>query len=467
MMSDTSVCPQRDGAFRAMASGPDNLEVVDPSVDVELNTFVERYAFSFEAAASLALPPVNGAGHEELAQECLRDGGPERVRGGSQEWTPLLSRRRWLADAVRLVSFAGGVIGALASDPFARAQDTDRSLDRSAAGNSRPAATASQPTTAAAVESSSGAQLTAAARQAVAAGLAYLAAQQNEDGSFGRGHYSRNPAICGLCGMAFLAQGSTPGRGPYGQRLDRLTRFLLDATQPSGFIEQAESASRGPMYDHGFATLFLSEVYGMSRAPALREKLAQAVKLIVATQNQEGGWRYQPRREDADISVTVCQVMALRAAHNAGLFVPVETLERALDYVRRCQNPDGGFSYFAGQPRDSAFPRSAAALVALHSGGVYEGPEVDRGLQYLLRFPPNAQNLGQAYYFYGHYYAIQVMWHAGGAVWNEWYPRMREILIASQQRNGSWADLISPEYGTAMACLILQMPSNYLPIFDR
>ena len=66
------------------------------------------------------------------------------------------------------------------------------------------------------------------------------------------------------------------------------------------------------MYEHGFATLFLAEVYGMSPRDDLRDKLTRAIDLIVRTQNSEGGWRYQPRREDADLSVTICQVMALR-----------------------------------------------------------------------------------------------------------------------------------------------------------
>ena len=61
----------------------------------------------------------------------------------------------------------------------------------------------------------------------------------------------------------------------------------------------------------------------------LREKLSLAVKLIVNSQNNEGGWRYYPKKDDADISVTVCQVMALRAAHNAGMLVPKKTIERA------------------------------------------------------------------------------------------------------------------------------------------
>lgn len=73
--------------------------------------------------------------------------------------------------------------------------------------------------------------------------------------------------------------------------------------------------------------------------------------------------------DDADLSVTVCQVMALRAAHNTGVFVPKATIDRAIEYVTRCQNDDGGFAYMANVDGESRFPRSAAALVAMYKPG--------------------------------------------------------------------------------------------------
>ena len=122
----------------------------------------------------------------------------------------------------------------------------------------------------------------------------------------------------------------------------------MDHTEPSGFIINRDAVSQGPMYGHGFATMFLAECYGMSRRAELRGKLAAAVKLIVDSQNDEGGWRYWPDSTDADVSVTICQVMALRAARNAGLSVPKTTIDRCIEYVKKCQNPDGGFTYMLG-----------------------------------------------------------------------------------------------------------------------
>jgi hypothetical protein len=310
--------------------------------------------------------------------------------------------------------------------------------------------------------------VTAASNDAVDKGLAYLASRQADDGSLAAtSGYGRNAAVCALAGMAWLAGGSTPDRGPHGQQLTRVTDYLLDHTLESGFVTVDDAQSHGPMYGHGFATLYLAEVYGMSPRPDLRDKLERAVELIVRTQNAEGGWRYQPRREDADISVTICQVMALRAARNAGLGVPRDTIDRSVDYVTRSQNTDGGFRYMLAGGA-SGFPRSAAGVVALYSAGIYDSPELERGLAYLERFPPDNRAVGaDAHFFYGQYYAVQAMWQAGGERWLRWYPAIRDALVERQQPAGYWSDSICPEYGTAMACIILQMPTGSVPIFQR
>ena len=309
--------------------------------------------------------------------------------------------------------------------------------------------------------------VTPATDRAIQQGLSFLVQRQHKDGAFGSGGYSRNVAVCSLAAMALMSSGSTPDRGPYGLQVSRTLDFVLDHARDNGFITVEGATSHGPMYGHGFATLFLAECYGMSPRADLREKLDKAVQLIVQTQNKDGGWRYQPVPRDADISVTICQVMALRAARNAGIHVPAETIRKTIDYVKRSQNPDGGFMYMI-QGGASEFPRSAAGVVALYSAGIYEGPEIEKGLAYLMGHIPRGGRFSrQSHYFYGHYYAVQAMWHAGGDYWRRWYPAIRDELIERQHPDGSWMDSICAEYGTAMACIILQMPNNYLPIFQR
>jgi hypothetical protein len=213
--------------------------------------------------------------------------------------------------------------------------------------------------------------------------------------------------------------------------------------------------------------LFLAETYGMTRRADVRDKLSRAVSLICNSQNTEGGWRYQPIRKEADISVSICQIMALRAAKNAGLHVPAEVVDKCTEYVKRSQNADGGFMYMISGGQ-SAFPRSAAGVVALYSAGIYEGPEVERGLGYIMDYLPQGGGFNrESHYFYGHYYAVQAMWIKGGEHWRRWFPAVRDELILRQRKDGSWMDSICQEYGTAMACIILQIPNNYLPIFQR
>jgi hypothetical protein len=180
-------------------------------------------------------------------------------------------------------------------------------------------------------KSKSHVELARPAAPAIEKGLTFLAARQAEDGALGASGNGRNVGIAALGGMAWISSGSTPGRGPFGREVTRVTDYLLNQMSESGFITVRDAQSHGPMYEHGFAVLFLSEVYGMSPREDFREKLSRAVDLIVRSQNDEGGWRYQPRKADADLSVTVCQVMALRAARNAGFRVPVETIDKSVD----------------------------------------------------------------------------------------------------------------------------------------
>jgi hypothetical protein len=311
--------------------------------------------------------------------------------------------------------------------------------------------------------------ITPEASKAAERGLVYLADRQLEDGSFGTRGNGRNVAVVGLAGMAFLACGSTPGRGEFGANIDRCIDFLIENSSESGLIAAPEGSTRGPMYGHGFAALFLAEVHGMTDRPRVRERLRAAIELIVASQNAEGGWRYEPAPRDADVSVTVCQVMALRAARNAGIAVPKETIERSIAYVKNCQNDDGGFRYMVAEgPPGSGFGRTAAGVVALYNAGLYEGPELSAALEYLDQHRPTKEGAPtEAYYFYAHYYAVQAMWHAGGERWRSWYPAIRDQLLQRQRSDGSWMDPVCPEYGTAMACIILQTPNNYLPILQR
>ena len=127
-----------------------------------------------------------------------------------------------------------------------------------------------------------------------------------------------------------------------------------------------------------------------------------------------------------------------------------------------------------------AFARTAAGVVALYSAGIYKGPEVEQGAALPATNKPVLNAMGRfeqfrqframdMHYFYGHYYAAQAMYVAGGDYWAEWFPLIRDELprqpTARRRRLGGCQ--ICTHYATAMACIILQVPNNYLPILQK
>lgn len=316
-------------------------------------------------------------------------------------------------------------------------------------------------------------EMTPAMHAAVNKGFEALIRTQDDAGAFSSARYEKHAGITGLACLALMSDGNLPGRGTYAKNVERGLEFVLSQVNETGLI--AADNSHGPMYGHGFATLFLGEIYGMTRggpdtalSARIHEALVKSVRLIVNTQNEEGGWRYNPVPHDADISVTICEIMALRSARNAGIEVPKDTIDRAVEYVRACQSVDGGFMYQKARG-GSAWPRSAAGLASLFYAGVYKDDAIDRAVGYLRNnaMPGTGQASG-AHYFYGHYYAVQAMYLAGGDDWQLWWPKIRDEVITLQNPDGSWSDNTAGEaYGTAMALIILQMPKRYLPIFQR
>jgi hypothetical protein len=303
------------------------------------------------------------------------------------------------------------------------------------------------------------AELAPEAERAIDQGLQFLTKRQNADGSWG----SRYKVACtALNLMAFMLKGHFPGDGPHGDRLDRAVAFLIGQAEGTGGYMGVN------MYEHGLATLALSEVWGMSDREEVRDTLKRAVSVILRSQSPRGGWRYQPRPLDADISVTVMQIVALSSAREAGIHVPSRTIERAVRYVKSLQvKPGGGFGYES--PSNPGFPRSAAGVMSLLMAGERDSKEVQMGLEYLRRFPANKFTTGE-YYFYAHYYAIQAMYQAGESHYQEWYPRIRDALIAKQRKDGSWTgggEEGDSTYATAMAILTLGVPYRYLPIYQR
>lgn len=299
--------------------------------------------------------------------------------------------------------------------------------------------------------------------------LRYLASKQLPSGTWSADE--QPVAITSFVLLAFLASGHVPDEGPYGRPVAAGVQFLVDSLQPDGLFHPSTQSQY--MYGHGIATVVLAEAYGQSRSPRLREKLGKAVDVIVRGQNALGGWRYQPGDRFADISVTVLQVVALRAAQGAGLAVPKQTIDRAVEFVRKCYDKDsGGFTYMANQ-RGGTFARTAAALYSLQVCGRYDDPLTAPAVKFL-----QARRAEKDWYTYGHLYAAAALSMVGGEAWSDWYPHIRGVLVGAAVREGDlvhWETTLDREahqsvsriWCTAVYAAILAVPHHYVPLWQR
>ena len=307
-------------------------------------------------------------------------------------------------------------------------------------------------------------KMDAETKKAVDLALRFLAKEQGSDGSWG------NTAITGFVLLAFMSNGHVPNQGEYGKNVAKGVDYLLQSL-PGQMMVIWLAHKGGNMYCHGMATLALTQVYGMTGDEDVKKVTKKAIDLIIKTQNNEGGWRYDPSPTGADISVTIMQVMALRGAKDAGLHVPDKTMANSIKYINRCRdNRTGGYKYPALFCNTGAgYARTAAGVCALQLCGEYEADDIKKAVEFMER----AQD-DNAHYWYGHYYAAHALNQVGGEVWEKYYKRMRDRLLAVgyQKPGGEWYDgrreaAYGPAYQTAIAVLILSVPTHYLPIYQK
>ncbi|MDX1565470.1 MAG: hypothetical protein R3236_08700, partial [Phycisphaeraceae bacterium] len=236
----------------------------------------------------------------------------------------------------------------------------------------------------------------------------------------------------------------------------------------------------GSMYHHGFAMLALSEVYGAldeeglwtEQDPAERRRtIGQALELAVrcaATSqknNRWGGWRYSPEARDADTSVTGAVLMGLLAARNAGIEVPDETVDRALNYFKSSTSSKGRVSY-AGAigSHGASMNRSAIATLVYSVGKKKDWTEQAATLKYISS---NLEHQERSYPFYFRYYMAQALFQGDFDAWKRWNAMTIRQLKKQQREDGGFHSNHGEAYGTSMALLALALNYRFLPIYER
>ncbi|MBM83083.1 MAG: squalene--hopene cyclase [Planctomycetaceae bacterium] len=333
-----------------------------------------------------------------------------------------------------------------------------------------------------------------ASEAALRRGLDWLAYNQGPEGNWG----SNDMGLVALGALAFLADGHSPGRGRYGENVERTLNYLIRNAKPSGLLNIADT--RRDMYNHGLATFVLGQAHGMTNDPQISKVLDRSLKLICDIQSNDGGWDYIARRTGSghDLSLVVMQAKALRSAVDSGLEVRREVIQRAIDSVRRKYKAKNG-SKDPNNPRTQEGPgqftydgnrgttaMAAAGVVCLQEFGQYDDWRIPKNMELITQqirglSKPKLNDRRVAFDAYTLYYVGQALYQRGGKDWEECYPILRDHLVRSQSRqngdrkeDGYWRD---PRYvtngnpcrlfGTSVACFILAIPNRYLPILQE
>ena len=318
--------------------------------------------------------------------------------------------------------------------------------------------------------------------------ISYLMKIQKRDGGIYERRYAATMTSLGI--MAFAAAGHMPDdETPEGKSMNKALNFVLNGNfqDEAGYFGRRDHSR---MYGHGIITLMLAEMVGMGADAKqdllIRKRLEKAIKLILWSQKQKsrrdtrnfGGWRYEPNSRDSDLSVTVWQLMSLRAANDAGIEVPKQAIDDAVQYLKNCYysgrrnkkitNTKSAFGYTVGS--GPKFAMAASGLLAMQVCGQYEADETKGAADWLLG---RRIDYGERWFFYGAYYYSQGMYQRGGKYAEEAKKKIEKLLFDKQRPDGSWDSHNGEErgagrvYSTAMGVLCLTVTYHYLPIYQR
>jgi hypothetical protein len=347
--------------------------------------------------------------------------------------------------------------------------------------------------------------------ESIEKGLEWLKKTQAQDGHWEAQGGQYPTTMTAIAGMCFLMEGSTLKEGKYSDQIKKAVDWFLQPNrqQPSGLLGAVQNPTESTryMYGHGFGTMFLASVYGEEEDKEMREKiekaLKKAVEFIAKAQTSKkakkpegkevdvGGWGYVSAADGGNFdegSVTITALQGLRAARNAGIPCPKETIQKATDYLEACTTPDGGVIYswagagqaLKGQGRP---PITAAAVACSFSAGQYKGDLAKKWIKYCKDNIPIAKGR-IAHDEYQNYYFAQFVYVLGDDRYGEMFPKedkstwltwtkykeaMFPYIIDQQDKNtGQWnGGYIGPVFATATNLTILQLEKGILPIYQR
>ena len=315
-------------------------------------------------------------------------------------------------------------------------------------------------------------------REIYEGGCRWLAKTQDASGSW-KGS-NEGSGVTGMAMMVLLASGEDPNHGAYRTNIRRALRSMIRAQDvDTGFYGGAGHTS---MYQHGFAMLAMAEAYGAvddrglwteeggdGKGLSTGESLELAVKLAVqsARKNPLGAWRYSPDATDQDTSVSGAILMGLLGARNAGIEVPDETIDKALDYFATMTGPEGTVGY-SGGPGGGSEATTAIGTLVMAIARRKDLPKYALAAGASRTFAAQESG-GGGHLTYSRYYQAQALFQSDVDVWKEWNERLVRKIKAERRPDGSLV-ASTGENDVADVCLsLLSLAVNFrfLPIYER
>jgi hypothetical protein len=283
-----------------------------------------------------------------------------------------------------------------------------------------------------------------------AAALEYLKKAQTGDGSWGftTGSQNGQVAVASLAGLAFLASGSTPSKGPYAPQIGKAVKFVTRACKGPGRFPGAGAGAKGNWnqenWKWGFAGMFLAEAHRCSPKPDLAETLQTVCRTIARNQEQSGGWAHGPGGPNAlgylELEIVSNYVLsALGCCRQLGLEIDMECVQKALKFIEATGPGDGGVGYSTrpGQKGHGEAGRTGGAIVAFTTLGFRRHPFCQKMGRYLLRRMRDLPH--------GHVSPMMHLWFGSLACHNQgpahvkrFWKEFRTVFMAARRPDGAF-----------------------------
>jgi hypothetical protein len=343
--------------------------------------------------------------------------------------------------------------------------------------------------------------------RAIAKGIGFLVADQNDNGSWGSArqtkglniyapvpgaHDAFRAAVTAMAVSALCDSGLAGEEGAPRKALDRGEEYLL-GNLPG--IRRATADAIYNVWTHAYGIQALVDLHQRNEDAEKRklyvELINGQVDLLGRYESVDGGWGYydfragtaRPSSDSISFTTATCLIAFREASDLPGVVIPRALIDRAIDSINRQRKSD--HSYLYGEYLDDmpmrginrpggSLGRTQACNHALRVWGDETVTDaVIKEWLVKLRDRNGWLDIGRKrpipheawfqvagyFYYYGHYYAARCVSLLPDDEETEYRKLVADLILSKQETDGSWWDFpfytYHQPYGTAFAVMTL------------